>query len=382
MVKPVQIYKWLYPVSWLYGIGVGLRNKLFDWGILKERLFDIPVISVGNITVGGTGKTPHTEYLIRLLQDKYQVGVLSRGYKRKSKGFVLATADTPVHAIGDEPYQMKQKYPAIHMAVDADRCHGIDSLCREAPDTEVVILDDAYQHRYVKPGLSILLVDYHRLLCDDALMPAGRMREPQTGKKRAQVVILTKCPKNLKPVDYQALSKRMALYPHQRLFFTSLAYGQLYPLFTQAAEFGLSTIGQDTHVLLVTGIASPAKLIADLSPHCGPVDSLAFSDHHDFSGRDLAHIRERFLALPEGRRIIITTEKDAVRLRVHSSLDEALKPYMYVLPVEVTFQQNQQESFNSIITDYVSKNPRNSRLSERQDAYPSRDSHHSGHRTR
>ncbi len=359
---PVKIYTWLYPISWLYGIGVGLRNRLFDWGILKERSFDLPVISVGNITVGGTGKTPHTEYLIRLLQKQYQVAVLSRGYKRKSKGFVLAAADTSVQTIGDEPFQMKQKYPAIHMAVDADRCHGIDSLCKEAPDTEVIILDDAYQHRYVKPGLSILLVDYHRLLSEDALMPAGRMREPRSGQKRAQVILITKCPPTLKPMDYSALTRQMELLPHQRLFFTGLAYGQLYPLFTQAPKFGLQEIGKDKHILLVTGIASPAKLIADLTPHCGLVDSLAFSDHHDFTDRDMALIRERFLALPEDRRIIITTEKDAVRLKVHPSLDEALKPHIHVIPIEVEFLQDQQESFNSIITDYVNKNSRNSRL--------------------
>ncbi len=360
---PVKIYKWLYPISRLYGIGVGLRNKLFDWGILKERSFDIPVISVGNITVGGTGKTPHTEYLIRLLQQHYKVAVLSRGYKRKSKGFVLATADTPVQVIGDEPFQMKQKYPDIRMAVDADRCHGIDCLCKNAPDTEVIILDDAYQHRYVKPGLSILLVDYHRLLSEDTLLPAGRMREPHSGKKRANIIIITKCPKELKPTEYRALTKQLEPLPYQRIYFTSLTYGKLYPLFAQAPKVRLTDIGKVTHVLLVTGIASPGKLTADLAPHCGPLDSLAFSDHHDFSDRDMARIQERFLALPDGKRMIITTEKDAVRLKVHPSLNEALKPYIYVLPVKVTFQLNQQDSFNSIITDYVRQNSRNRRLS-------------------
>ncbi len=358
----VKIYKWLYPISWLYGIGVGLRNKLFDWGFLKERSFDMPVISVGNITVGGTGKTPHTEYLIRLLHERYKVAVLSRGYKRKSKGFVLATADTPVQTIGDEPFQMKQKYPDIRMAVDADRCNGIERLCADTPDTEVVILDDAYQHRYVKPGLSILLVDYHRLLSEDTLLPAGRMREPRSGKRRADIIIITKCPKGLKPMEYRVLTKQLELLPFQRLYFTSLTYGKLYPLFTQTSEFGLADIGKETHVLLVTGIASPARLIADLAPHCGPLDSLAFSDHHDFSDRDMAHIKERFLALPDGKRMIVTTEKDAVRLKVHPSLDEVLKPCIYVLPVEVAFQLNQQDSFNSMITDYVRQNPRNSRL--------------------
>ena len=176
----ININKWLYPASWIYGAGVWLRNKLFDWGYYKERSFDLPVICIGNITVGGTGKTPHTEYLIRLLQNSFQVAVLSRGYKRKSTGFVLAQMDTPVHQLGDEPYQMKQKYPNIHMAVDADRCHGIEELCKAVitPSTDVILLDDAFQHRYVKAGINILLVDYNRMITEDALLPAVRMREP------------------------------------------------------------------------------------------------------------------------------------------------------------------------------------------------------------
>mgnify|MGYP003306279711 CR=1 FL=1 len=171
----IKINKWLYPASWLYGAGVWLRNKLFDWGYYKERSFDLPVICVGNITVGGTGKTPHTEYLIKLLHKTFQVAVLSRGYKRKSKGFVLANDNTPVHQIGDEPYQMKQKFPNIHMAVDANRCNGIEQLCKEtvASGTEVILLDDAFQHRYVKAVLNILLVDYNRLITEDSLLKIG-----------------------------------------------------------------------------------------------------------------------------------------------------------------------------------------------------------------
>ena len=174
----IKINEWLSPLSWLYGLGVRFRNQLFDWGVLKSRSFDIPVISVGNITVGGTGKTPHTEYIVRLLQDKCKVAVLSRGYKRKSSGFVLAGRDVPMEQIGDEPFQMYRKFPSIYVAVDRDRCHGIDRLCdgKTAPGTEAVILDDAFQHRYVTPGLNILLVDYHRLICDDKLLPAGRLR--------------------------------------------------------------------------------------------------------------------------------------------------------------------------------------------------------------
>ncbi len=193
-----KIHKWLYPVSWLYGAVVIIRNKLFDWGLFRSKSFDVPVICVGNLSVGGTGKTPHTEYLIKLLHDKYQVAVLSRGYKRRTQGYVLATPQSTARTIGDEPYQMYTKFPSVTLAVDENRCHGIEKLLAlKKPAVDVVLLDDAFQHRYVKPGLSILLTDYHRLFCDDALLPAGRLREPVSGKNRAQIIIVTKCPQDI-----------------------------------------------------------------------------------------------------------------------------------------------------------------------------------------
>ena len=196
----IKIYHWLYPLSWLYGIGVCLRNKLFDWGWLRSKSFDVPVICVGNLAVGGTGKTPHTEYLIKLLQKNgVNVATLSRGYKRKSRGYVLADDKSNVRQIGDEPYQIKNKFPNARVAVDENRCHGIEQLLKlENPTVEAIILDDAFQHRHVKAGLNILLTDFHRLLCDDALLPAGRLREPSSGKNRAQMVIVTKCPDDIK----------------------------------------------------------------------------------------------------------------------------------------------------------------------------------------
>lgn len=362
----IKINKWLYPASWIYGAGVWLRNKLFDWGYYKERSFDLPVICVGNITVGGTGKTPHTEYLINLLQKSYQVAVLSRGYKRKSKGFVLAKAETPVHQIGDEPYQMKQKFPNIHMAVDANRCNGIEQLCKEsvASGTDVILLDDAFQHRYVKAGLNILLVDYNRMITEDALLPAGRMREPESGKYRAQIVIITKCPKTMKPMEYRVLTKQMNLFAFQQLFFTTLSYGKLRPLFNGGKEYPVTNIHPSVHIQLVTGIATPQKLEEDLSSVVkNSIHTLAFSDHHDFTEEDMLDIERQFNRLPEGRRMIITTEKDAVRMASHPDLPETIKPYIYVLPVEIVFLQDQQDAFNQNILEYVRKNSRNSRLS-------------------
>lgn len=217
----VKIHYWLYPISWIYGMGVRLRNKLFDWGYYRSKSFDVPVVCVGNLAVGGTGKTPHTEYLIKLLQQTgTNVAMLSRGYKRKSKGYVLATEETDVKRIGDEPYQIKTKFPAIRVAVDENRCHGIEQLMKlDHPKVDVVLLDDAYQHRYVKAGLNILLTDFHRLFSDDTLLPAGRLREPESGKNRAHIVIVTKCPEDIKPIDFNIITKRLKLYPYQQLYF-------------------------------------------------------------------------------------------------------------------------------------------------------------------
>ena len=231
----ISINKKLLPLSWLYGLGVGFRNLLFEMGILKSRSFSTPVISVGNITVGGTGKTPHVEYLVRLLKDQAKVAVLSRGYKRKTSGFVLADKDATVRSIGDEPFQMKTKFPNVTVAVDRKRTRGIDKLTSGdyVKDIDVILLDDAFQHRYVKPGINILLVDYHRLIIYDKLLPAGRLREPVVSKNRADIVIVTKCPKDLKPMEFRVITKAMSLYPYQQLFFSTHEFEALRPVFSK-----------------------------------------------------------------------------------------------------------------------------------------------------
>ena len=360
----IKIHKWLYPVSWIYGAVVMLRNKLFDWGILRSKSFDVPVISVGNLAVGGTGKTPHTEYLIKLLHKKYKVAVLSRGYKRHTKGYVLAGPESTARTIGDEPFQMHTKFPSVTFAVDENRCHGIEQLLEEKnPPVGVVLLDDAFQHRYVKPGLSILLTDYHRLFCDDTLLPAGRLREPVGGKNRAQIVIVTKCPQDIKPIDYNIIAKRLHLYPYQQLFFSSFRYGDLQSVFdSSAGKLSLHSL-TDTSVLLVTGIASPAPILERLEGCTKQIDLLSFGDHHDFSNRDMQQIKERFKKLQGEQRLIITTEKDATRLVAHPALDAELKPFLYTLPIEIEILQNQQDKFNQHIIDYVRENSRNRSLS-------------------
>ena len=379
----IHINEWLIPLSWLYGIGVGFRNQLFNIGLLKQHDYDIPIISVGNITVGGAGKTPHVEYLIRLLKDKVKVAVLSRGYKRKTHGYVLANDSSTVTDIGDEPYQMKQKYQDVHIAVDKKRVDGIAHITGDAEtnDTDVILLDDAFQHRYVKPGINILLVDYHRLIIYDKLLPAGRLREPQSGKNRADIVIITKCPKDLKPMEFRVLTKAMNLYPYQSLYFTTIEYESLTPLFAKEKSTIEKEALEDKHVMLITGIASPKQIIIDLKPHVKEMTTLAFSDHHQFKSKDIMKINETFNAI-KGEKIIVTTEKDATRLEQIEGLSEEVKQNLYVLPIKVKFMINQEEEFNDKIIDYVRKNSRNSILVKGKDGHKSKDSHNSGNRPR
>lgn len=378
----IKINRWLLPLSWLYGFFAGLRNTLFEIGVLKSRDFDVPMISVGNITVGGTGKTPHVEYLIRLLQDKFRVAVLSRGYKRKSRGFVLADDEATVRTIGDEPYQMKMKFPKVTVAVDKDRCHGIDLLTDNSvvKDIDVVLLDDAFQHRYVKPGVNILLVDYHRLIIYDKLLPAGRLREPLSGKNRADIVIVTKCPDDLKPMDYRVITKAMNLYPYQHLYFTRLDYDALQPIFC-GEERTLGSIGRDENILLITGIASPRQMIVDLKPYSEHIHPLTFRDHHAFTPRDVEKINSAFAALPHPK-LIITTEKDATRLSGLRGLSDDVRHSIYALPVRIRFMSEQEETFNENIIGYVRKNSRNSILVKAKDDHKSENGHHSGNRPR
>ncbi len=378
----IKINKWLMPLSWLYGLGVNLRNMLFSIGVLKSRAFDVPVISVGNITVGGTGKTPHVEYLVRLLEKQFHVAVLSRGYKRKSKGFIKATADTTMPEIGDEPYQMKQKFPQVTVAVDKNRCHGIDQLMADDEKLDVVLLDDAFQHRYVKPGINILLVDYHRLVIYDELLPAGRLREPLSGKDRADIVIVTKCPKDLKPMEYRVITKAMNLFPYQQLFFTTIEYEQqLRSVFNDVQNGKELQAVKGYNILLLMGIASPEQLMHDLSPLTPHITPLTFADHHQFNAKDVQLINDTFAALPSPR-IIITTEKDAPRLCHTEGLSDLVRTNLFIIPISVCFMLEQGEVFNNHIINYVHKNSRNSILVKAKDDNKPHDSDSAGNRSR
>lgn len=377
----IKIHHSLTPLSWIYGLVVRTRNLLFEMGILKSHSFTIPVIAVGNITIGGSGKTPHVEYLVRLLQKKVQLAVLSRGYKRKTRGYILATPDTTAADIGDEPYQMYRKYGnngtdlppvdskgnkphPIYVAVNANRCKGIRRITgdEETRDTDVILLDDAYQHRYVKPGVNILLVDYHRLIIYDKLLPAGRLREPEEGKRRADIVIVTKCPKTLKPMEFRVLTKALDLFPYQKLYFTTLSYGPMYMLFKpEKPRMLISDITSKHSIILLTGIASPQQLTLDLQHLTSQITPMTYGDHHRFTIHDAENINDTFASMPEPR-LIVTTEKDAARLINLEGLSPDVCDAICVLPVEIEFMLDGGESFNEKILSYVQKNSKNSIL--------------------
>lgn len=381
-----KIWYPLIPFSWLYGAGVYVRNFLFDCGLLKSSSYDIPIISVGNITVGGTGKTPLTEYLVRLLSPHHQVAIVSRGYKRLTKGYVRATGQTSMSDIGDEPYQMKHKYPQIHVAVDENRRRAIENICSPdvQPSTDVVLMDDGFQHRYVQPGINILLMDYHRLPHHDFLLPAGKLREPKSSVRRADIVIVTKCPHDITPTEEHGIERSLNLQPWQKLFYSTYGYRSLVPMRSyinrtnensasdltgiDPTEIPLADLKANKYgVVLLTGIANPHQLESDLRQMCS-FSSLRFEDHHNFTKKDIDLIAAKIGEADNGNTIVVTTEKDAMRLieymRNNPSDDVAFirnrYKNFYVLPVEVKFMKEMETEFNQIIQSYVQKNSKTS----------------------
>jgi tetraacyldisaccharide 4'-kinase len=354
----------LYPFSVIYGIVVSFRNILFDLNILKSVEFNFPVISVGNITVGGTGKTPHIEYLIRLLSAGHQVATLSRGYKRTTKGFLVAGAGTVPSDIGDEPFQIYSKFKNITVAVDGDRVRGIKNIRSKTAKNDVILLDDAFQHRYVRPGVSILLIDYNRPVFKDCLLPSGDLRESTDAIERANIVIITKVPSGIKPIEKRIWIKELNLYPYQYLYFTSFEYGEPVPLFSNKQNsIRLEDLkNDDLNVLLVTGIATPMPLKNKIEQYTGKVESVFFTDHHNFTEHDLQSVSDTFDALPGKKKVLFTTEKDAVKLRMLKNIKRGLKEKMYYIPVEIKFMDGWQEEFDSNILEYVKNNRKISRL--------------------
>ncbi|MFV8393794.1 tetraacyldisaccharide 4'-kinase [Flavobacterium sp. LB2P6] len=335
--------KILFPFAILYGLITSIRNFFFDKGILKSHSFDLPVIAVGNLSVGGTGKTPQIEYLIRLLSVKYKVATLSRGYKRQSKGFILAGANSNAAIIGDEPFQFYKKFGTIQVAVDADRNNGIEQLLTQSIKPEVILLDDAFQHRKVKAGFYILLTSYGDLYSDDLMLPTGNLRESRSGAKRADVIIVTKCPFNLSPDEQKDIKNRLKVSENQELYFTFIAYEEF--IYAENRKINVNEI-QSAAKLLVAGIAKPEPFFAylqDTNDVC-----LSFPDHHNFTDKDILEIKN--LAQKNS---IITTEKDYVRLK-----GSLLSEQLFYLPIQSSFVSG-SENFDKTIIDYVGKSTRN-----------------------
>lgn len=332
-----QLRKLLLPFAWLYQAITTVRNNLYFTGVFKRHSFSVPVIAVGNLSTGGTGKTPQIEYLIELLQSRYRVAVLSRGYKRITEGFRLAGEEDTAATLGDEPFQYYRKYPGIQVAVDAHRVRGIRNLLSQPKPPEVILLDDAYQHLKVKAGYYLLLTAYNDLYTDDCLLPAGNLRESQAGAERANLVIVTKCPPQLTEDEQNTIRKKLRLQPHQELFFTAIGYA---PEAVGAGETIAVAKLRETPKQLVAGIAKPEPFFEHLRH---PEDSLhAFPDHHAFTPEEIHDLQTLDID-----RLLITTEKDYVRL-----LGKIFPHRWFYLPITTTFI-TRQDQFNQCIITYV-----------------------------
>lgn len=345
------------PLSWLYGMVVHIRHKLFDLKILRSEEFDIPVVCIGNLTVGGTGKTPVAELLIERFSEHYRVGVLSRGYRRKTKGFVLSTPTSSARTIGDEPRQMKLKYPSVPVAVCEKRAEGIRLLRKAHPEIELIILDDAFQHRYVEPWVNILLMDYNNPVYRDRLLPWGRLRDTRNQIHRANFVLVTKCPDDLNPLDMRIVINSLGLFPYQSLYFTRMRQGEITPLF---ADRVVGKVREGDPVIAMSGIANPVPLLESLRKRFDVVAELTFDDHHTYRLSDMRRLEALFAAYPDA--VVLTTEKDAVKLTNRKKVPEAVQQRLYYVPIHVSFVADSESEFLRQLELYVRTNQKYSLL--------------------
>ncbi len=337
----------LFPFSLLYGIIVIVRNYLFDKNILKSYAFNLPVINVGNLSVGGTGKSPMVEYLIMLLKPAYKVATLSRGYKRKTKGYALANADTTALEIGDEPMQFHIKFPEIAVAVGEERIVAVPQLLHDRPDTDVIILDDSFQHRSIRPGFNILLTSYDDLFTRDFFLPTGDLRDQRSSYKRANIIVVTKCPSEMNTDERLKIIKEIAPRPRQHVLFTSIEYGTPYHIITGNLKY----ITTQQELLLVCGIANPVPLKNYLAQNAKTYFQQSYSDHHIFTIDDLKNIQLKFEEITASEKMIITTEKDATRLLKFK--DELMDMPVYVLPVKHRFLFGGGTHFDTLIHQFI-----------------------------
>lgn len=341
----------LFPFSILYGLVIWVRNQLYDRGVLSVTRFNVPIICVGNLSVGGTGKSPMVEFLLHMLVSRYSVATLSRGYRRRTKGYVMAGSETTALEIGDEPMQFHKKFPEVAVAVGERRVEAIPQLLYDRPDTQVIVLDDAFQHRSIGAGLNIILTDFSNPYSRDFFLPAGDLRDARSRANQAEIIIVTKCPASLTHAQAAALKQELAIHSHQRLFFSSIAYGTPYGLTTH----NVFELDHDTEVLLICGIANPDPLKKWLEQQVAGFEMMRYRDHHIFNIDDLKEIGERFRALQNKRKIILTTEKDAVRLY---KFGQALSDLpIYVLPIRMEFLFGASGKFKDIIDNFIDSIP-------------------------
>ncbi|TRZ75201.1 MAG: tetraacyldisaccharide 4'-kinase [Chitinophagaceae bacterium] len=340
----------LLPFAVLYGWVVTLRNWLFQKHYLKSVKFNVPMICVGNLSLGGTGKSPMVEYLLSILSDNYKVATLSRGYKRKTEGYALATANTTALEIGDEPKQFHLKFPNVSVAVCERRIEAIPQLIQDVPSLQLVILDDAFQHREIVADYNILLTEYDNLYCDDFFIPTGDLRDERRSAKRANIIVVTKCPTNLTITERDEIIERLYPEAHQEVFFTSIAYETPYHIYDPNEQWVLTLRDE---VLLVCGIANPLPLKNYLHENTHTYYQLSYSDHHIFSIEDLQEIKQKFEEINSKSKLILTTEKDAVRLVKYTEELNAIP--LYVLPIKPSFLFGAQEKFNQLVLDNVAQ---------------------------
>jgi len=356
----------LYPFSLIFGLITAFRNFLYNTKIIPSYEFSIPIICIGNITVGGTGKTPHTEYLTGLLQKRFKVAVLSRGYKRDSHGFKIVTASSTVSDAGDEPLQIARKFPDALVAVDRNRKNGIKKIIKSYPEIEIILLDDAFQRRQIIPGISILLSDFGRLMTRDYILPYGNLRESISNMKRADIIIITKTPADMPPIQGRLIEKEINCASYQNLFFTSVKYDRPEPVFKTDNTLSEPDFSKPelTGALLVTGIANPSPFKEFIQTIAGEVVHLQYPDHYKFKEEDITTINESFAKLKSPVKYIITTEKDSVRLKEFTNFTDLLQNPVYYFPISIDFLNDRKNDFDKLIIDYVRKNKRNNRVSD------------------
>lgn len=347
----------LFPFAWIFGLVIRIRHWLFNSGILKSVTYPIPLIGVGNLSLGGTGKTPVVEYLVRLLMKNHKLAVLSRGYGRKTAGFLIGDQFSEHGNIGDESMQYYRKFgKKVTVAVDEKRKRGVKHLMDNDKDLDVILLDDVFQHRYVKPGLSILLTDFHKLYKKDYLFPVGTLRDTVSVAKNADILMVTKAPKVLSPITRQNIETLLKPEAHQQLYFSYLVYKDFVPV-PGLPEKPLPE--KLNSILLFTGIANSYPLQEHLRYLCYDLIVMDFPDHYVFKRKDLQRVRQKYDDIYRSKKIVVTTEKDAMRLINSPHLRELEEIPIYYKPVEVKIHKADRESFNQQILDYVKKNRRN-----------------------